>query len=132
MASVDPFSAQELADMQGEQTRHMSDVCILQALSLGAADSYGRPAATYNDGSTFACGLDDTRREEGLDDAQVEIIDATIRLPIGALSEALSTSRIKVTHRHGSALSSPIVYKIIGPVRRGPSGLVADCQHIEG
>ena len=47
--------------------------------------------------------------------------DATVRLPI--TTAVGMQDRFRVTKRFGETLSTPLVFDIVGPIQRGPSGV---------
>jgi head-tail adaptor len=106
----------------------MMDTCIVQAYSR-TLDTFGSPIEAYLDGSPIVCGVEMTPgRENRRADMNVERIDATVRLPIATVIKA--TDHVKVTHRFGVILSIPLVFEVIGEIRRGPSGLQVDLQAV--
>lgn len=108
----------------------MQDTCVLQPRTTGAADNYNLPTETWPDGSSYACGLKPRDRDEAMDAAEVPLVDARLRLPLSAEASLSNVDRIKITRRFGVTLSTPISYEIVGPPRRGPSGLVLDLKQV--
>lgn len=100
----------------------MQDTCIVQVYSVGSTDDYGNPVAAYADGSAVACGLRLLRPDEVQASGEVATIEAELRLPLATAVKPLD--RIKLTHRYGEVLSAAEVFEVVGPVKRGPSGLV--------
>jgi hypothetical protein len=89
-----------------------------------------KPQATYTDDATaIKCGLDmrPGRKQFGTD-MTLLTYDGTLRLPITTNLNA--KDRIKVTQRFGEAIT-PLVYSIVGPVQRGPSGIRVLLQRVE-
>jgi hypothetical protein len=130
------FSAADLAKMRAAQEAHMMDACKLQAC-VETADSFNQLVQTWPvDGSELVCGLDmSTGRyprpgseEHGADMTVLEY-DATLRLPITATPNA--KDRVKITKRFGETLSTPLIYDIVGPIQRGPSGVQLLLKRIE-
>lgn len=115
------FSAAELSTMQATQSDHMNDTCVILAYG-STTDENNMPKPTYTAGSAMACGFRARTPREVLDRAEVAMSDGDVRLPVGTTLDR--RSRIKITHRFGSALSPAQVYEIIGEPLRGPSGLV--------
>ncbi len=116
----------ELSSLQSAQESAMMDTCIIQAYS-SADDDYGEPLASYTDGDAISCGLNNRGgREIQNGNMTILVTDATIRLPIG--TEVEMQDRVKVTHRFGVAAVS--TYEVVGPVRRGPSGLQVDVKAV--
>lgn len=121
-----PLQTDELSGLQAAQESAMMDTCIIQAYS-SADDDYGEPIASYTDGEAISCGLNNRGGREVQDsDMTTLITDATIRLPIG--TEIEPQDRVKITHRFGVAAVS--TYEVVGPVRRGPSGLQVDVKAV--
>ena len=111
--------AGEIASMRGVQNAHMMDECVILAYS-SVPDGYNLTTDTWTAGSPIACGVRHDGRREAMDDAEVVIADATIRLPIGTTIDRLD--RLRVTKRHGVAIE-PVTYAIIGIPKRGATGL---------
>lgn len=116
------FSASELANMRTAQDGHMMDTAFIQD-ETETTNSYREVVFTYADrGTSTVCGLDMRPGSENVrEDKTVLIYDATVRLPIGTLVD--EKNRIKVTKRFGETLTTVLVYDIVGPVQRGPSGV---------
>lgn len=116
------FTTVDLTNMRDCNELHMMDTCHLQAC-VQTDDSFNQPVETWPaDGDALECGLDMRPGSErhGVDKTILSY-DATIRLPITSAPDA--KDRIKVTKRHGEALGTALVYNIVGPVQRGPSGV---------
>jgi len=115
------LSATDLTHMRSTQTGHMPDTCVVQAYTQ-AFNSYGEDVGTWADGTTYACGLEMHPGSERQVQGYTAIVyDAIIRLPITADIDPYD--RIKITHRFGEALATPLVYSIVAPDQIGPSGL---------
>lgn len=116
------FTAAELANFRTEQTGHMADTGYLQVYTR-TLNSFGEPAVTYTESLTStACGLDmRPGSERHMADKTVAQYDATVRLPITATPSPLD--RIRITARFGEALATPLVFDILSPIQRGPSGI---------
>jgi hypothetical protein len=116
------FSASELSEMRATQDEHMMDTCKLQAC-VETENSFGELVQTWPvDGDAIACGLD---TKPGLErhgpEHTIVDYDATLRLPIATTMSA--KDRVKITKRFGEALDTALVYDIVGPIQRGPSGI---------
>lgn len=120
------FTSNELARMRATQESAMMDTCVRLQRSEAAADDYGRPQPVYSEAETLSCGFDPSKSKEVMDGTQVVLTDAVLRLPIG--TEISNLDRIKITHRHGEALTNAPVYAIVGEPLRGPSGLVLNLR----
>jgi head-tail adaptor len=119
------FSTAELAAMQAAQQAGMQDTCIIQTYSE-TINTYGQPVPTWTDGTAQACGVypKGLRESHNVSNTTVQY-DATIRLPVGTVVDM--RDRVKVTHRFGVAVTN-VTYGIIGPVRRGASGVQIDVR----
>ena len=115
------FSAADLTNMRATQDEHMMDTCNFGTCTQ-TADSYNQLVETFAYGADVVCGLDMRPGSErhGVDNT-VLVYDATIRLPIASAPDP--KDRVKVTKRHGEALGEDLVYNIVGPIQRGPSGV---------
>jgi hypothetical protein len=115
------FNAGDLSEMRTSQNAHMMDTCHRLVYSA-TANEYGEMVPTWTESSTdVICGLDPGPGRENLRaDLVVVHHDATLRLPISTVWDV--KDRIKITKRHGEAVSG-VVYAIVGPIQRGPSGI---------
>ena len=116
------FTTADLANMRSAHTDRLQDECYIQALTE-TANTYGEVVNSWADsGSAIACGLDMSAGSEvrGINKTVVQY-DAVLRLPI--TSAVAETQRIRVTKRYAESLTTPIVYDIISPIQRGPSGI---------
>ena len=124
------FSSDELTGMRAAQVAHMMDTCNLQAC-VQTTDSFRQKVETWPvDGADLVCGLDMRPGSERYGpDKTLLTYDATLRLPITATPDA--KDRVKVTKRYGEALGVALVYDIVGPIQRGPSGIRLLLQRVE-
>lgn len=124
------FTADELTMMRAAQAGHMLDTCYLQVYSA-SINSFGEPVVTYTEAaSSTTCGLDmrpGSERHEP--DKSVTEYDAIIRLPI--TTSVTVRDRIRVSARFAEALGSPIVFSVVGPIQRGPSGVRLLLKRVE-
>ena len=124
------FSTDDLTGMRAVQTAHMMDTCKFQAC-VQTADTFNEQVETWPvDGAELTCGLDMRPGSErhGMDKTVLEY-DATLRLPLTATPNV--KDRVKVTKRFGEALAVALVYDIVGPIQRGPSGVRLLLRRIE-
>ena len=124
------FTAADLTSMRAAQDGHMLDTCDIQAIST-AKDSFGQVVESWpTDAADIVCGLDMRPGSErhGSDKTVVEY-DATVRLPISTTVDL--RSKIRVTKRFGETLSTPLVFAIVAPIQRGPSGIRLLLKRIE-
>ena len=115
------FTAADLTSMRSAQTGHMMDSCYLQALTQ-TFNTFGEEVNSWADsGSEIDCGLDMSPGSEtrGTDKTVVKY-DAILRIAITELPTELK--RIRVTKRFGETLTTPLIYDIVSPIQRGPSG----------
>ena len=115
------FSAADLTNMRAAQDAHMMDTCKF-GTATQTSDSHGQLVETFAYGADVVCGLDMRPGSErhGVDNTAL-VYDAIIRLPIASAPVALD--RVKVTKRHGTALGADLVYDIVAPIQKGPSGV---------
>lgn len=122
------FTATELARLRATQEAAMQDVCVVQAYS-SEPDEYGNPTVTYTDGDEIACGLWPLSPSEKQGTGEVPEITARVRLPI--TTTVGTHDRIEVLQRFGEELTTAQVFEVVGPERRGPSGLVVDLRLVD-
>ena len=115
------FSATDLTNMRACQDEHCMDVCKF-GTATQTADTFNQLVETFAYGADVVCGLDMRPGSErhGVDKTLL-VYDATIRLPIASAPDPID--RVKVTTRFGEALGTDLVYSIVGPIQRGPSGV---------
>jgi len=123
------FSTADLTNMRAAQEAHMMDTCCIQTVTQ-TGDSFNQLVETFTDGDDLPCGLDMRPGSErhGIDKTVVNY-DATLRLPITATPDV--KDRIKVSKRFGEALGAALIYNIVGPIQRGPSGIRLLLKRIE-
>ena len=123
------FSTDELADFRTSQENHLMDTVVRQAYSA-TSNSYNEDVVTYTDQTAIKCGLDMRPGSERhtLNYTALEY-DATMRLPITTTVDA--RDRMKVTKRFGETLATALVFEIVGPVQRGPSGIRLLLKRVE-
>ena len=119
------FTTAELAALETDQEAHMMDTCTIGAYHA-VPDGYGIPTPTYTAGNPTICGLNENVRQEVQSRGEVVMVDAVLRLPVGAVVD--SRDRITITHRFGGELTVKPVYNIIGTPRRGASGLLLNLE----
>lgn len=119
------FTAGELARLQDTQDGAMQDTCVVCSYSA-TQDDWGNPSATYTDGDALACGFEHGAPDEIQESGDVPRIDGRLRLPLGTTLD--ERDRVRVTHRYGVELTSAETYEVVGPARRGPSGLYVDLR----
>lgn len=130
MAGENQFSADELADMREAQDGHMLDLCIIQTYSR-TYNSFNEEIPAYTDAAAaISCGLDmRPGSEQHRQDMTTLEWDATMRLPLTTALDA--KDRLKVTHRFGELLSTALIYRVEGPIQRGPSGVRVRLRRVD-
>jgi len=124
------FDSGDLSNMRECQEAHMMDEGHIQAVVTTANSMNEQVESWPADGSAISCGLDmRPGSERHGPDKTVINYDATIRLPIGTTID--EKDRIKVDKRFGEALASPLVFDVISPIQRGPSGIRVMLKRIE-
>lgn len=121
------FSTTELADMQAAQEAHMMDTCVIGRFTEGSTDIYGSAVPTWPEDDAISCGFMVLSVDEELGATRTPVGDAQVRLPIGTTLDP--RDRIKVTHRHGVAVTAQ-AYALVGDPKRGPSGLVVNLERV--
>lgn len=119
------FTLGELDRMQSTQVGAMQDTCVIRSYSA-SQDSWGNPSVSYTGGAALACGFQHISPDEVQESGDVPRVDGRVRLPLG--TELDERDRVRITHRYGVELSSPETYEVVGPARRGPSGLYVDLR----
>ena len=124
------FTTDDLQAMRSCQDLHMLDTAVIQN-RVQTVDTFGQMVETYpTDSAAIICGLDMRPGvERHTPDGNTVTYDATIRLPIATV--VLTTDRIKITKRFGETLTVPLVYEIMSPLQRGPSGLRFALRRLE-
>lgn len=124
------FTATELTAMRSAQDGHLLDTGNIQPITV-TGDTFGQQVETWpTNSASIACGLDMRPGSErhGADKTVVEY-DATVRVPIATTVDM--RDRFRVTKRFGETLVSALVYEIVAPIQRGPSGIRLLLKRIE-
>jgi len=123
------FSTDELTNFRSAQTGHMMDTVVRQVYSA-TSNSYNEDVVTYTDQTAIDCGLDMRPGSERHTQSYTALeYDATMRLAITTTIDA--RDRLKVTKRFGETLTTALVFEIVGPVQRGPSGIRLLLKRVE-
>ncbi len=106
------------------------DIGNFQPVSV-AQDSMGQMVTTWPTNSAdMACGLNMAPgSEEHSQQNTVIEYDATVRLPISTTVDL--RDRFRVTKRYGAMLTTALVFDIVSPIQRGPSGIRLMLRRIE-
>lgn len=102
--------------------RGLMDRCVILEHAAGSTNGYGLANVTYTAGSGVNCLFRPEKRGEGMDQSDVPLADARMRLEMG--TEIRAVDRVRLTHLHGDALAQPEDYEIIGEPRRTYTGIV--------
>ena len=124
------FSDTELETMRSAQDGHMLDLGNVQPVTV-TADTFGQMVETWpTNSASIACGLDMRPGSErhGTDKTVVSY-DATVRLPISTTVDL--RDKFRVTKRFGEMLAAPLVFAIVSPIQRGPSGIRLMLNRVE-
>ena len=123
------FSSSELVGMREAQENHMMCTVVRQVYS-STSNSYNEDVVSYTDQTAIDCGLDMRPGSERHTSNYTALqYDATMRLPITTTINA--RDRLKVTKRFGETLTTALVFEIVGPVQRGPSGIRLLLKRVE-
>ena len=108
----------------------MLDTGNLQPITA-TDDTFGQQVETWpTNSASIACGLDMRPGYErhGIEKTVVEY-DATVRVPITTTVDM--RDRFRVTKRFGETLATALVFDIVAPAQRGPSGIRLLLKRIE-
>lgn len=127
------FSATELSRMRVTQETAMQDSCyILRYLAVD--DAWGNSTPTYTTSAEVACGFRHLSPREIQESGLVPDVTSEVRL---AADTALDPrDRVRIIKRYdetwveGLALDTED-YEVVGPVKRGPSGLVVNLRTVQ-
>ena len=124
------FTAAELTAFRLHQDNHMMDTGNVQP-STETGDTFGQEVETWPTNSDdIACGLDMRPGSErhGVDKTVIEY-DATVRLHIETTVDL--RDRFRITKRFDETLDTALVFRIVAPPQRGPSGIRLLLKRIE-
>lgn len=121
-------NSQDLARMRADQADSLHDTCVILTYSE-SQNGFGEMAGSWTAGAALACGFEPTGgREKPRAGGDTLIVEGRLRLP---LTTTIGTrDRVRITHRHGTALSPALTFDVAGLPRRGPSGLVVDLREV--
>jgi hypothetical protein len=116
------FDAADLSHMRTTQTDHMQDTCVVLSYAAGVSNEFGeKDSPTYTEQAVTVCGLDMRPGFERHGQTLISVqYDATLRLPIGA--QIKETDLIRIVSRFDEPVED-MVYQILSPIQRGPSGI---------
>ena len=124
------LTAAELAGMSDTADASMMDTCTIQTATV-TYDAVGGAVETWSNSAATPCGVRFTseRRAETIEVAGVRYdVDATIRVSLD--TSVSTTQRVRVTHRAGTALTTPWVFEVLGVVRRGHTANVLKVRYV--
>lgn len=122
------LTSSELAAMRQTQESAMMDTCIVLTHGSGATDAYNTPSDGYSEGSPVRCGYRPGSTREVQQGNETVLVDATLRLSVGTAIN--SRDRVRLTHRFGEALATPLLFAVVGQPAQGPSGLVVNLRRV--
>lgn len=116
------FTSADLANMRSAHTDRLQDKCYIQALTVTPNSMNEQVKSWADTGSEISCGLEMNpgSEEYGVDKVVLQY-DAILRLPITTSID--ETQRLRVTKRYAETLSTPLIFDIVSPIQRGPSGI---------
>lgn len=122
-------SAGEIARMRSTAAETFLDSC---RLGDPTSSSWGSDPGSdsYAYGAEIPCGFDMAPAGEAAEGSQAPVVDALLRLPVGTVVSG--KHRVRITKRHGEALSPPQDYTVDGEPDRGVSALVLKLQAVTG
>jgi hypothetical protein len=127
---MNSLSTAELTRLRSAQESAMFDTGNIQPRTQ-TLDSFEQAVETFPTNSAdLVCGLDMRSGSERFGpQLTVTTYDATVRLPITTTPTV--GDRFRVTKRHGETLATALVFNIISPIQRGPSGIRLLLQRVE-
>jgi head-tail adaptor len=119
MALID---ANDLTAMRAVYGDSLHDTCRLKPRTVTTATD-GQEIEDWPDGVIVACGFQPTAgAEQRRADMTILAYDARLRLPLGTAITYLD--QVRITHRYGAALATPLTFQVEGDPQQGPTGLV--------
>ena len=124
---MNELSTTELNRMRTHAEATMFDECVLLRYIADELDEFNVPTDTWQgvaEDDTYACGFRIVKNREFMDESEVVMIDAELRLPFDI--EFDRRDRIKLTKRLGEdiAEADQPVYRIVGQPLHGHQGIV--------
>ena len=117
------------------RARHIFDQNLVDTLQIGTEtrDDYAEDPVSvwaYDDVNTIQGIVRDIKPKEVLGGSGAALVDVEILLPNGAAVTSLN--RLKLTHRHREALTTSLIYAVIGDPKDRRYGLVANATLVPG
>ena len=127
---MNSLSSTELTRLRSAQVSSLMDTGNIQPRTQ-TVDSFGQAVETFPTNSAdMTCGLDMRPGSERFNtEMAITTYDATVRLPITATPTV--GDRFRVTKRQGEALGIALIFNIVSPIQRGPSGIRLLLQRVE-
>lgn len=124
------MTATDLARMRATQEAHMFDECVIMRMTRTPNRLNELVESFTDDTGATKCGLDMRPGSERYGGQMINLVyDATVRLPIA--TSITNTDRIKITKRFGEVLVTALVFYVVGPIQRGPSGIRLLLKRVE-
>lgn len=111
--------------MRGASESAMFDLCIISRYLPDGADEFNIPVDNWEDDEEeTACGFKIAKKTEAMDEAEVVMIDAVLRLPHD--TEFGRRDRIRLTYRLGEVIADADqeTFRIVGQPVHGHSAIV--------
>lgn len=119
-----PTTLARLRDMRTRANRYMQDTCILIGEAEIGRNPDNLPTMQDDESAPTACKFEPMTGTEVSTGSQTVIADGIVRLPQSQLGSISNTGRVRITHRHGEALDTPLEYEIAGTIAEQPTMLV--------
>lgn len=123
-----------LARMHSTHEDVMHDTCEVLT-STEVQNAYGEVLLTWAVQSTEVCGFNPlSRLQSGGGETVREaatFLETEARLRLPATVAVTPANRIRLTHRYGVALATPITYEIAGAVKTGPAATLLNLRRLD-
>lgn len=116
------IDSNQIAHFRERQAASLMDTCHRLVHSYTTNDTNEQIDSYAESNTDIPCGLEQLTGSEIRRDKDIIVsYDAKIRLLITQTFEV--GDRVKITKRFGETLSTAIIYDIVSPAQRGPSGI---------
>ena len=122
---MNTLSARELSRMRTHAEETMFDLCIISRYLPGAADDFNIKKDTWADETDETiCGFKIAKNMEAMDEGEVVMIDAELRLPFDV--EFGRRDRVRLTYRLGEFIlrADQLTFRLVGEPVHGHSAMV--------
>lgn len=122
---MNTLSARELSRMRTHAEETMFDLCIISRYLPDAVDDFNvRKDNWADDPEEVICGFKIAKNMEAMDEAEVVMIDAILRLPHDV--EFGRRDRIRLTYRLGEFIlrADQLTFRLVGEPVHGHSAIV--------